>query len=116
MRKLPPLNALRTFEAAARLTSFSQAAAELCVTHGAISQQIRTLEDYFGRPLFTRSHGKVFLNNAGTELLPVITESLDRIEIISARYCNMHCAMRISLISVAQSMVKLPAVTRLATH
>lgn len=85
MRKLPPLNALRTFEAAARLTSFSQAAAELCVTHGAISQQIRTLEDYFGRPLFTRSHGKVFLNNAGTELLPVITESLDRIEIISAR-------------------------------
>ncbi|MDA9877392.1 LysR substrate-binding domain-containing protein [bacterium] len=85
MRKLPPLNALRTFEAAARLTSFTEAASELCVTHGAVSQQIRTLEDYFGRPLFTRSHGKVFLNNAGTELLPVITDSLDRIEKISAR-------------------------------
>jgi LysR family glycine cleavage system transcriptional activator len=85
VRKLPPLNALRTFEAAARLTSFTEAASELCVTHGAVSQQIRALEDYFGRPLFTRSHAKVFLNNAGTELLPVITDSLDRIERISAR-------------------------------
>ncbi|MGB2119935.1 MAG: LysR family transcriptional regulator, partial [Porticoccaceae bacterium] len=51
-RKLPPLNALRTFEAAARLSSFTRAADELCVTHGAVSQQIRALEDYFGRPLF----------------------------------------------------------------
>jgi LysR family glycine cleavage system transcriptional activator len=88
VRKLPPLNALRTFEAAARLTSFTEAASELCVTHGAVSQQIRALEDYFGRPLFTRSHGKVFLNNAGTELLPVITDSLDRIERISARLAS----------------------------
>ena len=85
LRKLPPLNALRTFEAAARLSSFTGAAEELCVTHGAVSQQIRTLEGYFGRALFTRSHGKVFLNSAGSELLPVISDSLDRLEKITAR-------------------------------
>lgn len=79
-RKLPPLNALRAFEAAARLLSFSDAAKELFVTHGAVSQQIKTLEDYFGQPLFVRSHGKVSLNSAGLELLPVIRDSLDAIE------------------------------------
>jgi len=52
-RKLPPLNALRTFEAAARLSSFTAAANELYVTHGAVSQQIRSLEEYFDQPLFS---------------------------------------------------------------
>ena len=84
-RKLPPLNALRTFEAAARLTSFTAAANELHVTHGAVSQQIRTLEEYFGQPLFVRSHGKVSLNGAGIELLPIIRDSLDAIEKASSR-------------------------------
>ena len=84
-RKLPPLNALRAFEAAARLLSFTDAARELFVTHGAISQQIKTLEDYFGQPLFVRSHGKVSLNTAGLELLPVIRDSLDAIEQASSR-------------------------------
>ena len=84
-RKLPPLNALRTFEAAARLSSFTRAADELCVTHGAVSQQIRALEDYFGRPLFDRVHGKVALNSAGTKLLPDICSSLERIENAIAR-------------------------------
>ncbi|MGB1403392.1 MAG: transcriptional regulator GcvA [Porticoccaceae bacterium] len=84
-RKLPPLNALRAFEAAARLLSFTEAARELFVTHGAISQQIKTLEDYFGQPLFVRSHGKVSLNNAGLQLLPVIRESLDAIEQASSK-------------------------------
>lgn len=88
MRKLPPLNALRTFEAAARLSSFTGAAEELCVTHGAVSQQIRTLEGYFGRALFVRSHGKVSLNSAGSELLPIIGDSLDRIEKISGRLAS----------------------------
>ena len=84
-RKLPPLNALRTFEAAARLSSFTQAAEELCVTHGAVSQQIRALEDYFGQPLFDRMHGKVALNPAGLDLLPAIGSSLDRIASASAK-------------------------------
>ena len=50
-RRLPPLNALRAFEAAARLGSFKEAAAELGVTHGAISRHIQLLEDWLGPPL-----------------------------------------------------------------
>lgn len=55
MRKLPPLNSLRAFEAAARLRSFSLAARELGVTHGAISHQVRQLEQFLGAPLFVPS-------------------------------------------------------------
>lgn len=57
MQNLPPLAALRAFEATARLGSVVQAADELSVTHGAVSQQIRALEEYLGLSLFTR-HGK----------------------------------------------------------
>ena len=53
-RTLPPLNALRAFEAAARHRSVSRAAQELHVTHGAVSRQLRTLEQALGRPLFER--------------------------------------------------------------
>ena len=57
-RGLPPLNPLRAFEAAARHRSFTQAADELCVTQGAISRSVRTLENFFGVPLFERTgHG-----------------------------------------------------------
>ena len=54
MRKLPPLNSIRAFEAAARWLSFSKAAEELHVTPAAISQQIKQLEDYLGVTLFHR--------------------------------------------------------------
>lgn len=57
MKNLPPLPALRAFEAVARLGSVVQAADELHVTHGAVSQQLRSLEDYLGLSLFVR-HGK----------------------------------------------------------
>lgn len=57
-RKIPPLNPLRAFEVAARHLSFTQAAEELCVTQGAISRSVKTLEDYLGEPLFERTgHG-----------------------------------------------------------
>ena len=56
-RRLPPLSSLRPFEAAARLESFTRAAEELALTHGAVSHQVRALEDYVGAPLFAR-HGK----------------------------------------------------------
>lgn len=78
-RNLPPLNALRSFESAARLGSMSKAADELSVTHAAISHQIRGLEDWFGRPLFHREHRRIRLTEAGGQLLPVLSESLDRI-------------------------------------
>ena len=56
MRKLPPLNALKSFEAAARHLSFTQAAKELFVTQAAVSHQVKALEDYLSLPLFLRKN------------------------------------------------------------
>jgi LysR family transcriptional regulator, glycine cleavage system transcriptional activator len=53
-RSLPPLNSLRTFEAAARLGGVGRAASELNVTHGAVSHQIKALEAWLGQPLFRK--------------------------------------------------------------
>ncbi|WP_116137112.1 transcriptional regulator GcvA [Trinickia diaoshuihuensis] len=65
LRQLPALNALRVFEAAARHESFSRAAEELFVTHGAVSHQIRALEDELGTALFMREGKRVRLTDAG---------------------------------------------------
>ncbi|WP_426689246.1 LysR family transcriptional regulator [Rhodanobacter ginsengiterrae] len=67
-RELPPLNALRAFEAVARLQSVSRAAAELHVTHGAVSRQLRLLEEALGRTLFTRQGRALALSEAGQQL------------------------------------------------
>jgi LysR family glycine cleavage system transcriptional activator len=64
-RRLPPLSALRPFEAAARLESFSRAAEELHLTHGAVSRQVRALEDHLGTELFVRHGKRVSLTPAG---------------------------------------------------
>ena len=79
-RPLPPLNAVRAFEAAARRSSFKDAAAELGVTHGAVSRQIRLLEEWLGPPaLFRRlSHG-VALTAEGRALFGEIQPALERI-------------------------------------
>ena len=74
-----PLNGLRAFESAARHQSFSAAAEELCVTHGAISQQIKALEERTGLRLFDRHNRGVRLTDAGAALLPTLSESFDRI-------------------------------------
>src|ERR1700753_1332931 len=79
-RSLPPLNAVRAFEAAARLGSFKEAAAELSVTHGAVSQQVRLLESWLGTPsLFRRSVRRGVLTPAGAALLAEFGPALDRI-------------------------------------
>lgn len=76
--KGPPLNALRAFESAARLGGFTQAAEELCVTPGAVSQHIKALEGWAGTALFERrSHG-VRLTAAGAALAPEFTAAFDR--------------------------------------
>ena len=85
MRKLPPLNALRAFEAAARHESFTQAALELHVTHGAVSRQVALLEAWLGRLLFTRSRSQVVLTDAGRRYLADVTPALDRIAVASAQ-------------------------------
>jgi len=68
IRDLPPLNALRAFEATARLGSASRAAAELHVTHGAISRHLRALEEALGQPLFARQGRGLALTAAGEQL------------------------------------------------
>ncbi|SPA18775.1 putative transcription regulator, LysR-family [Cupriavidus taiwanensis] len=80
MRKLPPLGALRAFEAAARRASFKQAADELHVTPTAISHQIRALEDSLGVKLFERQTRKVRLTAAGHQLFPAVRDGLDGME------------------------------------
>ncbi|MCC9621241.1 LysR substrate-binding domain-containing protein [Thalassospira sp. MA62] len=76
----PPLNALRAFEAAARLGSFARAAAELSVTPGAISQQVANLEATLGVTLFDRHGPKLVLRDAGRAYLPNLGRALDEIE------------------------------------
>jgi LysR family glycine cleavage system transcriptional activator len=75
---LPSLNALRAFEVAGRLQSFSKAAAELGVTQGAISRQIKLLEGQLGIDLFHRTATGAVLTAEGTKFLPVLTESFHR--------------------------------------
>jgi len=79
-RQLPPLTALRAFEAAARHLSFKQAAAELSLTPTAISYQIRQLEDRFGVQLFVRGTRRVDLTPAGQALFPALRDGFDSIE------------------------------------
>ena len=73
--RLPPLNALRAFEAAARHEGFIAAAAELFVTRGAISRQVKILEDHLGVQLFHRHTRGVALTTAGRRLYPVLTQA-----------------------------------------
>ncbi|OOG73491.1 transcriptional regulator [Sinorhizobium sp. A49] len=74
-----PLTALRSFEAAGRLESFTLAAGELFVSQAAISRQIRELEDLVGRPLFERRHRGVRLTAEGRSLLSVLTSAFDMV-------------------------------------
>ena len=77
--RLPPLNALRAFEAAARRGNFAAAAADLHVTHWAIGKQIKLLEDWFGVALFERRPRGVALTNEGAELLGDTGEAFSRL-------------------------------------
>ncbi|HUA81816.1 MAG TPA: LysR family transcriptional regulator [Dyella sp.] len=79
MRDLPSLNALRAFEATARLGSVSRAAEELHVTHGAISRQLRVLEDELGQPLFARFGRGVALTAIGEQLRDRVAGAFDQL-------------------------------------
>lgn len=78
-RRLPPLNGLKAFEAAARSESFTRAAAELNVTQGAVSHQVKALEDTLGLKLFHRERQRLILTEAGRDYLAVICDALDQI-------------------------------------
>lgn len=78
-RKLPPLNALRAFEAAARHLSFTAAAAELAVTQAAVSHQVKALEEVLGVRLFRRLPRGLALTEEGAGMLPGLGEGFDRL-------------------------------------
>jgi LysR family glycine cleavage system transcriptional activator len=84
-QRLPPLSALRAFEAAARRLSFREAGDELCVTHSAISHQVKDLERELGGPLFWRKGRRVELTEAGEALFPVLRDAFTRIAETTAR-------------------------------
>jgi LysR family transcriptional regulator, glycine cleavage system transcriptional activator len=85
VRKLPSLKALPAFEIAADRLSFSAAAEHLRLTHGAISRQIRTLEDQLGVPLFRRFNRRIELTEAGAALLPSVRQALQLLESSAAQ-------------------------------
>src|SRR5260370_24266765 len=77
--RLPALNALKAFEAAARHESFTRAAEELCVTQGAVSHQVKALEQELTVKLFNRERQRLLITEAGRDYLAVIRDSFDRI-------------------------------------
>lgn len=81
---LPPLNALRAFEATARLNSVSQAAEQLHVTHGAVSRQIKVLEEHLGVALFVKDGRGIKLTDAGSRLRDASFDAFDRLRTVCA--------------------------------
>jgi LysR family glycine cleavage system transcriptional activator len=80
MRNLPPLAAVRVFEAAARHENFTAAAAELGMTQAAVSYQVRVLEERAGQPLFRRDRKRVYLTDAGRRVAADLTRAMDAID------------------------------------
>ena len=106
--KGPPLNALRSFEAAARHGSFTVAAAELCVTPGAVAQQVKSLEAWSSAKLFKRKAHGIELTALGSSLLPEFAQAFDGLgaAIQSLRSQAMPEQIRIAALpSVAQHLL-----------
>ena len=98
LRRIPPLNALKSFEAAARHLSFTKAADELFVTQAAISHQIKTLEEFLGMPLFRRLNRSLMLTDEGQILFPAMSEALDLIMVTTDR---LHRHQQVGMLNIA---------------
>jgi DNA-binding transcriptional LysR family regulator len=94
--RLPPLNALRNFEAVARHGSFAAAATDLHITHWAVGKQIRLLEDWFGVPLFERGPRGVSLTDEGASLLQDVNATFERLATAAARVRREEFSRRVS--------------------
>ena len=81
VRRLPPLNALKAFEAVARSNSVTRAAEELSVTQGAVSQQVKALEATLGVKLFNRERQRLVITEAGRDYLAVVRDAFDQIAV-----------------------------------
>ena len=96
MRRLPPMNSVRAFEAAARHVSFTKAAEELNVTHGAVSRQVALLEDWLGTTLFHRAASQLTLTHDGRAFATELTSMLDRLAVLT-----MHMAQKAAPTSIS---------------
>lgn len=112
-RRLPPLNALRAFEAVARHLSITGAAEELGVTPGAVSQSVKSLEEYLGRTLLSRTPRGLTLNDAAAAALPALSEGFDRLAEGALRLAGPERGGRLT-ISVAPSFAQKWLAPRLA--
>ncbi len=99
-RQLPSLNALRAFEAAARHLSFTKAAEELSVTQGAVSHQVKALEEQLGIKLFHRQHQRLLLTATGQDCLPFVREAFDR---LAAGFAQVQARDRAGVLTVSVS-------------
>ena len=111
-RPLPPLNALKAFEAAARHLSFTKAAAELNVTPAAVSHQVKGLEDLLGLRLFRRRTRALYLTDAGQAALPLLGEGFDRLA-EAVEQMRAFCESGVLTISVSPSFGAMWLVPRL---
>jgi LysR family glycine cleavage system transcriptional activator len=112
-RRLPPLNALRSFEAAARYENFTRAAEELHVTQSAVSQQVKALEAQIGVKLFNRERQRLKITPAGRDYLVEIREALDHVGAATERLVQRHSA-GVLTVSTSQDFAAKWLVHRLA--
>lgn len=112
MSHLPPLNWLRAFEAAGRLSSFSKAADELCVTHSAVSQQIKKLEDWCGVELFHRDVSGVRVTKRAEVLFRELNRDLERVADIfdTLRISVVPNQLRVAVIPSVASRLLIPKI------
>ncbi len=117
--RLPPLNTLRAFEAAARLLSFKNAARELHVTAGAVSHQVKLLEDHLGTPLFRRLTRRMELTPEGAAMLPLVQQGLHNLAAAMERVRARHGASALTVMSPPNFAARwlIPRLSRFtATH
>ena len=116
-RCLPPLNALRAFEAAARHLSFTKAAEELYVTQAAISHQVKALEEALGLPLFRRYNRRLVLTEAGQAYLPPLRDALDAIAAATGRLKQLEAtgSLTVSVLPSFAAKWLLPRLSRFRT-
>ncbi|HEY9281422.1 MAG TPA: LysR substrate-binding domain-containing protein [Eoetvoesiella sp.] len=116
-RKLPPLPAVRSFEAAARHRSFTLAAEELHVTQGAVSLQVRKLEEYLGKKLFVRMIRQVDLTDEGIEYYAACRNMLEDLEKATERIVNrdQHATLTVSTIPTISMLWLMPRLASFAS-
>jgi DNA-binding MarR family transcriptional regulator len=115
-QRLPPLNPLRAFEATARNRSLTKAAKELCVTHGAISHQIKALEASLKVKLFNRAGQRLTLTEHGADLLPSVTSAFAEIAAATARMTRPAKSGSLSITCVSALLVAVADATAGKLH